>query len=83
MLIIPAIDLREGKCVRLVEGKLDRETIYSEDPVAMAAHWQEKGAQMLHVVDLDGSLCRFTKESRRCKGNSICADNTGTGWRRH
>jgi phosphoribosylformimino-5-aminoimidazole carboxamide ribotide isomerase len=56
MLIIPAVDLREGKCVRLVEGQLDQETIYSDDPVAMAAHWQTKGAQMLHVVDLDGAF---------------------------
>jgi len=56
MLIIPAIDLREGKCVRLVEGRLDRETVYSDNPVAMAALWQEQGARMLHVVDLDGAF---------------------------
>jgi phosphoribosylformimino-5-aminoimidazole carboxamide ribotide isomerase len=56
MLVIPAIDLREGKCVRLVEGRLDQETVYSDDPVAMAALWQLKGAQMLHVVDLDGAF---------------------------
>lgn len=56
MLIIPAIDLREGKCVRLVEGRLDQETVYSDDPVAMAALWQEQGARMLHVVDLDGAF---------------------------
>ncbi|OQA06672.1 MAG: 1-(5-phosphoribosyl)-5-((5-phosphoribosylamino)methylideneamino) imidazole-4-carboxamide isomerase [Firmicutes bacterium ADurb.Bin373] len=61
MLIIPAIDLREGKCVRLVEGQLDQETIYSNDPVAMAAHWQTKGAQMLHVVDLDGAFAGSLK----------------------
>jgi len=61
MLIIPAIDLREGKCVRLVEGQLDQETIYSNDPVAMAAHWQTKGAQMLHVVDLDGAFAGSPK----------------------
>lgn len=56
MLIIPAIDLREGKCVRLVEGRLDRETVYSNDPVAMAALWQNEGAGMLHLVDLDGAF---------------------------
>lgn len=56
MLVIPAIDLREGKCVRLVEGRLDQETVYSDDPVAMAALWQKKGAKMLHVVDLDGAF---------------------------
>lgn len=56
MLIIPAIDLREGKCVRLVEGRLDQETVYSNDPVAMADHWQAQGARMLHLVDLDGAF---------------------------
>jgi len=56
MLIIPAIDLREGKCVRLVEGRLDQETVYSDEPAAMAALWQEQGARMLHVVDLDGAF---------------------------
>ncbi|MCG8403150.1 MAG: 1-(5-phosphoribosyl)-5-[(5-phosphoribosylamino)methylideneamino]imidazole-4-carboxamide isomerase [Firmicutes bacterium] len=56
MLIIPAIDLRAGKCVRLVEGKLDRETIYSDDPVAVACVWENSGAQLLHVVDLDGAF---------------------------
>ncbi len=61
MLIIPAVDLREGKCVRLVEGRLEQETIYSDDPVAMAAHWQTKGARMLHVVDLDGAFAGSPK----------------------
>ncbi|HOV78994.1 MAG TPA: 1-(5-phosphoribosyl)-5-[(5-phosphoribosylamino)methylideneamino]imidazole-4-carboxamide isomerase [Bacillota bacterium] len=56
MLIIPAIDLREGRCVRLVEGRLDLETVYSDNPAAMAAMWQEGGARMLHVVDLDGAF---------------------------
>ncbi|MFZ5595414.1 MAG: 1-(5-phosphoribosyl)-5-[(5-phosphoribosylamino)methylideneamino]imidazole-4-carboxamide isomerase [Bacillota bacterium] len=56
MLIYPAIDIREGHCVRLVEGRLDRETVYSDDPAAMAVLWQEKGAQWLHVVDLDGAF---------------------------
>lgn len=56
MLIIPAVDLREGKCVRLVEGRLDRETVYSDNPAAMADLWQEQGARMLHLVDLDGAF---------------------------
>jgi len=56
MLIIPAIDLRAGKCVRLVEGKLENETIYSDDPVAVARGWQDSGARYLHVVDLDGAF---------------------------
>lgn len=56
MIIIPAIDLREGKCVRLVEGKIENETIYSEDPVAIAKSWEEQGAEMIHLVDLDGAF---------------------------
>ena len=53
--IIPAIDIRGGKCVRLFQGDYDRETVYGEDPVAMARRWQEEGATRLHVVDLDGA----------------------------
>jgi phosphoribosylformimino-5-aminoimidazole carboxamide ribotide isomerase len=53
--VIPAIDLRGGKCVRLFQGDYAQETIYGEDPVAMALHWQQLGAKRLHVVDLDGA----------------------------
>ena len=56
MLVIPSIDLRGGKCVRLVQGKADAETVFSDDPVAMAVKWQSKGARFLHVVDLDGAF---------------------------
>jgi phosphoribosylformimino-5-aminoimidazole carboxamide ribotide isomerase len=56
MIIIPAVDIREGKCVRLVEGKMDRVTVYSEDPVAVAQLWEDKGAEIIHVVDLDGAF---------------------------
>lgn len=56
MLVIPAIDLRNGKCVRLIQGKADAETIFSDDPVAVAINWQEKGARLLHLVDLDGAF---------------------------
>lgn len=55
MEIIPAIDLRNGKCVRLYQGDYSRETVFSEDPAAMAAHWQAQGATRLHLVDLDGA----------------------------
>ena len=55
MIIIPAIDLHDGKCVRLLQGDFNRVTVYADDPVAMALHWQEQGAERLHVVDLDGS----------------------------
>ena len=56
MIIIPAIDLKDGKCVRLAQGDFGRVTIYADDPVAMAGKWQEQGAKRLHLVDLDGSL---------------------------
>jgi phosphoribosylformimino-5-aminoimidazole carboxamide ribotide isomerase len=54
--IIPAIDLKDGRCVRLKQGKAGDSKIYSEDPVAMARHWVEQGAEYLHVVDLDGAF---------------------------
>jgi phosphoribosylformimino-5-aminoimidazole carboxamide ribotide isomerase len=53
--VIPAIDLRGGRCVRLYRGEYDRETVYGDDPVAMALHWQDLGATRIHVVDLDGA----------------------------
>lgn len=56
MLVIPAIDIKSGKCVRLKEGKMDQETIFSEDPLDMAMQWFSKGAEILHVVDLDGAI---------------------------
>lgn len=55
MQIIPAIDLRAGRCVRLYQGDYARETAYSDDPVAMARHWEALGAPLLHLVDLDGA----------------------------
>ena len=55
MLIIPAIDIKEGRCVRLTEGRFEDVEIFSDDPVMMAAKWANKGAMMLHVVDLDGA----------------------------
>jgi phosphoribosylformimino-5-aminoimidazole carboxamide ribotide isomerase len=56
MLIIPAIDIRDKQCVRLCQGKMAEVEVFSEDPVAMALRWQKEGAQLLHVVDLDGAL---------------------------
>ena len=55
MIIFPAIDLRGGKCVRLVQGDFGRETVYSDDVAATALKWQNSGAKFLHVVDLDGA----------------------------
>ncbi|MBF0401414.1 MAG: 1-(5-phosphoribosyl)-5-[(5-phosphoribosylamino)methylideneamino]imidazole-4-carboxamide isomerase [Magnetococcales bacterium] len=56
MLIIPAIDLKEGQCVRLFQGDMAQHTVYSDDPAAMALHWQSLGAERLHVVDLNGAF---------------------------
>jgi phosphoribosylformimino-5-aminoimidazole carboxamide ribotide isomerase len=55
MQIIPSIDIKDGKCVRLYQGDFERPTIYSDDPAAMARRWVRQGAEMLHVVDLDGA----------------------------
>ena len=55
MLIIPALDIKDGHCVRLRQGKMADATVYSEDPVAMAQHWKAEGARRLHVVDLNGA----------------------------
>jgi phosphoribosylformimino-5-aminoimidazole carboxamide ribotide isomerase len=56
MIIFPAIDIRGGKCVRLVQGQADQETVYGDDPAAMGQRWQAAGASWLHVVDLDGAF---------------------------
>jgi phosphoribosylformimino-5-aminoimidazole carboxamide ribotide isomerase len=56
MLLIPAIDLKDGHCVRLQQGDMDRSTIFSEDPAAMARNWVDKGARRLHLVDLNGAF---------------------------
>lgn len=55
MRVIPAIDLRGGRCVRLQQGDYGRETVFGDDPAAMAAHWEAEGASFLHLVDLDGA----------------------------
>lgn len=61
VIIIPAIDLKEGKCVRLLQGREEDVTVYSEDPVAIAQQWVELGARLIHIVDLDGA---FTGEQK-------------------
>lgn len=63
MIVIPAVDLREGRCVRLREGRADAETVFSDDPVAMAARWAEAGAERLHVVDLDGAFAGAPRQT--------------------
>ncbi len=56
MLIIPAIDLKDGRCVRLQQGRMDSAKVFSDDPVAMARHWAGEGAKRLHIVDLNGAV---------------------------
>lgn len=72
MIVIPAIDLKEGKCVRLSQGRMDQATVYSEDPVRMARHWEAKGAERLHVVDLDGAIQGRPVE-RSLIGEIVCS----------
>jgi phosphoribosylformimino-5-aminoimidazole carboxamide ribotide isomerase len=56
MIIYPAIDIKDGRCVRLMQGDKDRETVYSHDPVEIAREWESRGAKILHIVDLDGAF---------------------------
>jgi phosphoribosylformimino-5-aminoimidazole carboxamide ribotide isomerase len=58
MIIFPAIDLKDGQCVRLMQGDPERMTVFGKDPAAMARRWEQEGAQWLHVVDLDGAFSR-------------------------
>ena len=64
MLIIPAIDLKDGRCVRLKQGDMNTATVFSDDPVAMARHWAAKGAKRLHIVDLNGAIAGRPKNER-------------------
>lgn len=56
MIVIPAVDIKNGKCVRLRQGEKDRETVFSNDPAAMAKRWEDEGAELIHVIDLDGAF---------------------------
>lgn len=61
MLLIPAIDLKGGKCVRLRQGRMQDDTVFSEDPLAVASNWVEQGAKRIHLVDLDGAFAGTPK----------------------
>ena len=84
MEVIPAIDIRNGKCVRLVQGDYERETIFDDDPVRVAVRWAEQGADRIHVVDLDGA-----REGRQANAHIVtsivdtvsCAIQTSGGIR--
>ena len=79
--VIPAIDIRDGRCVRLLQGDYSKETVFGEDPVEMAIRWESEGAKWLHIVDLDGArlgntinmqvikrICQSTKVSIQVGG---------------
>jgi phosphoribosylformimino-5-aminoimidazole carboxamide ribotide isomerase len=68
MLIIPAVDIKGGRCVRLLQGREDSETIFSDDPSAMAARWEAEGAELLHVIDLDGAFRKTPQNVEAIKG---------------
>jgi len=63
VIVIPAVDLRDGRCVRLREGRADAETVFSDDPVAMATRWASLGGERLHVVDLDGAFAGAPRQA--------------------
>ncbi|MGA3280446.1 MAG: 1-(5-phosphoribosyl)-5-[(5-phosphoribosylamino)methylideneamino]imidazole-4-carboxamide isomerase [Smithella sp.] len=63
MVIIPAIDIKDGKCVRLAQGDFDRVTTYADNPVDVALTWMQKGAELIHVVDLDGSVAGLPRNA--------------------
>jgi phosphoribosylformimino-5-aminoimidazole carboxamide ribotide isomerase len=64
VLIIPAIDLKDGRCVRLKQGDMNTATVFSDDPVAMAKHWAAQGAKRLHIVDLNGAIAGRPKNEK-------------------
>ncbi|MDI6852195.1 MAG: 1-(5-phosphoribosyl)-5-[(5-phosphoribosylamino)methylideneamino]imidazole-4-carboxamide isomerase [Deltaproteobacteria bacterium] len=68
MIIFPAVDIRNGKCVRLKQGRADQETVFSDDPAAMGRRWQEAGAEWLHVVDLDGAFSSTPQNLESVRG---------------
>ncbi len=76
MLVIPAIDLKGGKCVRLLQGRAEDETVYSDDPAATARRWASMGAELIHIVDLDGA---FTGEQRNIEAVKAIRDAVDVG----
>ena len=64
MFIIPAIDIKNGQCVRLAQGDFDRVTVYADNPVDMALTWVQKGAELIHIVDLDGSVAGLPRNAK-------------------
>ncbi len=67
MIIIPAVDIKNGKCVRLLQGRMEDETVFSDNPAAMAKEWENQGAEIIHVVDLDGAFEKSPKNFHAIK----------------
>lgn len=67
MIILPAIDLKEGRCVRLEQGLMDKDTVYNDNPGAQARLWQDQGGELLHIVDLDGAFAGVPKNKEAIK----------------
>ena len=76
MIIIPAVDIKNGRCVRLLQGRRDSETVFSDEPAAMAKRWEEEGAELIHVVDLDGA---FEKEPKNIDAIRKILETVKTG----
>ena len=75
MNIIPAVDIKDGKCVRLLQGQMESETVFSDDPAAMARQWDQMGAELIHVVDLDGAIKKCPQNLQTIRGivNTVSA----------
>ncbi len=67
MIVIPAVDIKNGKCVRLLQGRMDQVTVFSDDPTAMAHKWESVGAELIHVVDLDGAVQKSPQNIKTIK----------------
>jgi len=67
MIILPAIDLKEGRCVRLEQGLMDKDTVYNDNPGEQARTWQDQGGELLHIVDLDGAFAGVPKNKEAIK----------------
>ena len=81
MLIIPAIDIKDGRCVRLFQGEMDKETVYFDDPMDAAKHWVKEGATFIHIVDLNGAVEGHPVHTRAveaiCKGTGLTVELGG------
>ena len=74
MLVIPAIDIKDGQCVRLRQGRMDDVTVFGADPVAMARHWFDAGCERLHLVDLDGAVAGAPRNAQIIRAISAAGD---------